>query len=41
MVGHCFNNEERKELEKKGWTKKQVEFAEGSIIEANIKKMIK
>ena len=38
--GHCFTDEEKKKLEEKGWSKDQIEFTEGSIIEDNIKELI-
>ena len=36
----CFNEEEKKKLVKKGWNKKQINFAENSIIEDKIKELI-
>ena len=39
--GHCFSNEEKAKLKEKGWNEEQINFADNSIIEDNIKKMLK
>ncbi len=41
MPGHCFSEEEKTKLKEKGWTEEQIKFAEDSIIENQIKKLIK
>ncbi len=41
MKGHCFSTEEKAKLKKKGWTVKQINFVENSVVEDKIKKLIK
>ncbi len=36
----CFSEEEKKKLTGKGWSDKEIAFAENSIIENRIKKLI-
>ena len=36
----CFSDEEKTKLKEKGWTKGQIKFAEGSVIEDKIKELI-
>ena len=37
----CFSEEERENLQLKGWTVGQISFAEGSVIENKIKELIR
>ena len=37
----CFSEEEKTKMKDKGWTEKQINFAESSIIEDKIKELIK
>lgn len=39
--GCCFSKEEKIKLKKKGWTIKQINFVENSIVENKIKQFIK
>ena len=36
----CFSDEEKSKLSSKGWSKEQISYAEDSIIEDEIKKLI-
>ena len=40
MKGHCFTAEQKKELNARGWTQEQIDFAEDSIIEDKIKESL-
>lgn len=37
----CFTELEKKKLKRLGWKKKEIDYAEGSIVEYRIKKMLK
>jgi len=39
--GACFSEEEKTKLKEKGWTERQIDFAEDSVIEDKIKELIK
>lgn len=36
----CFSDEEKKQLEEKGWNKEQIDFVEGSIVKDKVKEFI-
>ena len=36
----CFSEKEKTKLKGKGWTEKQIKFAEDSVIEDKIKELI-
>lgn len=41
MPGHCFSDAERKTLQDKGWTEKQIDFVEKTEVEDKIKEFLK
>ena len=36
----CFNEEEKKKLSDKGWTKEQIDFVEHTKVEDKIKELL-
>lgn len=37
----CFSEEEKKKLQKKGWSEEDIEFVESTVVEDRIKDLIK